>query len=128
MGVGTLFGIAYFVGVDKVATFFTTNKEVADIVISLVWAVALSQPVNAIAYVFDGVLIGSTDTHFLQNAMLTSAAVFAGTLGVGWLASGLSLQLIWWALLLFTATRAVTLGIRFRSGHWYRLDLETEHT
>ncbi|NLN28217.1 MAG: MATE family efflux transporter [Firmicutes bacterium] len=128
VGVGTLFGIAYFVGVDKVATFFTTNKEVADIVISLVWAVALSQPVNAIAYVFDGVLIGATDTHFLQNAMLTSAAVFAGTLGVGWLASGLSLQLIWWALLLFTATRAVTLGIRFRSGHWYRLDLETEHT
>lgn len=65
VGVGTLFGIAYFVGVDKVATFFTTNKEVADIVISLVWAVALSQPVNAIAYFFDGVLIGATDTRYL---------------------------------------------------------------
>lgn len=119
VGLGTLFALTYFAAVDRVAFFFTHNREVAEIVISLVWAIALSQPVNAAAYVFDGILIGATDTRYLRNAMLVSAAVFAATIGIGWLASGLSLPLVWWALLLFMATRALTLGVRFRSGRWY---------
>lgn len=119
LGVGALFALVYFIAVDDVAAFFTHNQDVIDVVVSLVWAVALSQPVNAAAYVFDGILIGATDTRYLRNAMLLSTAVFIAIIGVGWLTAGLSLQLIWWALLLFMAMRALTLGIRFRSGMWY---------
>lgn len=119
LGIGTLFALAYFFAVDDVAEFFTHNQDVIDVVVSLVWAVALSQPINAAAYVFDGILIGATDTRYLRNAMLLSTAVFVAIIGIGWLAAGLSLQLIWWALLLFMAMRAVTLGIRFQSRAWY---------
>lgn len=119
VGLGAVFAVLYFTAVDSVAFFFTHNQEVAEIVISLVWAVALSQPVNAAAYIFDGILIGATDTRYLRNAMLVSSAVFAATIAVGWLVYGLSLPLVWWALLLFMASRAVTLGVRFRSGRWY---------
>lgn len=118
LGIGTLFAAAYFLFVDDVARFFTHNEDVIEIVVSLVWAVALSQPINAAAYVFDGILIGATDTRYLRNAMLLCTAIFVGIIGVGWLTVGLSLQLIWWALLIFMAMRAVTLGIRFHSGAW----------
>ena len=104
--------------VDGVAAFFTHNEDVIAVVVSLGWAVALSQPVNAAAYVFDGILIGATDTLYLRNAMLLSTAVFAGIIAAGWLTAGLSLPLIWWALLVFMAMRAVTLGLRFHSGRW----------
>lgn len=118
LSIGTLFAVAYFLFVDDVAAFFTHNEDVIAVVVSLVWAVALSQPVNAAAYVFDGILIGATDTRYLRNAMLLSTAVFVGVIGVGWLTAGLSLGLIWWALLVFMAMRAWTLGVRFRSGAW----------
>lgn len=118
LGIGTLFGAAYLLFVDGVAAFFTHNEDVIAVVVSLGWAVALSQPVNAAAYVFDGILIGATDTLYLRNAMLLSTAVFAGIIAAGWLTAGLSLPLIWWALLVFMAMRAVTLGLRFHSGRW----------
>ena len=52
----------YLLFVDGVAAFFTHNEDVIAVVVSLGWAVALSQPVNAAAYVFDGILIGG-DGH-----------------------------------------------------------------
>lgn len=119
VGLGAIFALIYFAAVDRVAYFFTHNEEVAEVVISLVWVIALSQPVNGAAYIFDGILIGATDTRYLRNAMLISAAVFAAAIGIGWLTAGLSLPLVWWALLLFMAARAITLGVRFRSGRWY---------
>lgn len=125
VGIGTLFAAAYFSSVDRIAAFFTHNDDVIAVVVSLVWAVALSQPVNAAAYVFDGILIGATDTLYLRNAMLLSTAVFAGVIAVGWLTAGLSLHLIWWALLIFMAMRAVTLGVRFRSGRWMTMTEST---
>lgn len=127
LGIGTLFAIAYFLFVDDVAGFFTHNEDVIAVVVSLVWAVALSQPVNAAAYVFDGILIGATDTKYLRNAMLLSTAVFVAFIGVGWLTVGPSLGLIWWALLVFMAMRAVTLGIRFHGGAWMDQAVTAEH-
>lgn len=119
VGIGILFAVAYFVGVGNIASIFTHNEEVIHIVISLSWAIALSQPINAAAYVFDGILIGATDTRYLRNAMLISSAVLVATIGIGWVVAGLSLRLVWMALLVFMAARAVTLGIWFRSGRWY---------
>lgn len=118
VGVGVLFAGAYFFAAERIAAFFTHDRDVIAIVTSLSWAVALSQPVNAIAYVFDGILIGATDTRYLRNAMLFSTTVFTVVVVFGWLGSGLSLQLIWSALLLFMAMRALTLGIRFRTDAW----------
>jgi Na+-driven multidrug efflux pump len=79
--------------------------------------VAALQPVNAVAFVLDGVLIGAGDMRFLAWAMVGAAALFvpaalavaALDLGIGWL---------WASLGLLMVTRTVTLGARFTGGRW----------
>lgn len=118
VGAGIVFALVYFLAVGRIARFFTHDADVIAIVVSLAWAIAISQPVNAAAYVFDGILIGATDTRYLRNAMLVSTAIFVGWIAAGWTLFGLSLSLVWSALLVFMLSRAVTLGIRFQSGAW----------
>ncbi|MGH9229026.1 MAG: MATE family efflux transporter [Acidimicrobiales bacterium] len=96
---------------------FTDDTEVLALAsFLLVWVAAL-QPVNAVAFVLDGVLIGAGDMRFLAWAMIVAAAVFipaalavlALDAGIGWL---------WASLGLLMATRASTLLARFASGRW----------
>lgn len=119
VGAGVVFAIVYFVGVDFIARFFTHDEQVIAVVVGLAWIVAISQPVSAAAYVFDGILIGATDTRYLRDAMLLSSGVFVAYIAAGWALFGLSLPLVWTALLVFMLARTVTLGVRFRSGAWY---------
>jgi MATE family, multidrug efflux pump len=82
----------------------------------LIWVAAL-QPVNAVAFVLDGVLIGAGDMRFLAWAMAAAAAVFipaAVTVavvdaGIGWL---------WASLGLLMVTRAGVLLARFAGDRW----------
>ncbi|HZA78302.1 MAG TPA: MATE family efflux transporter [Acidimicrobiales bacterium] len=96
---------------------FTGDPEVLALAgFLLVWVAAL-QPVNAVAFVLDGVLIGAGDMRFLAQAMVGAAAVFVpaalaalgADAGIGWL---------WAALALLMTTRAVTLLARFASDRW----------
>lgn len=117
-GAGVLFALAYVVGVDWISRLFTHDQAVQDVLRDMVWIVAASQPVNALAFLFDGILIGATDTRYLRNAMVLSAVGFALFIAVGWLTAGLSLTLIWWGLVFWMLARTVTLWVRFRSGMW----------
>ncbi|HEX6425797.1 MAG TPA: MATE family efflux transporter [Acidimicrobiales bacterium] len=82
----------------------------------LVWVAAL-QPVNAVAFVLDGILIGAGDMRFLAWAMAGAAAVFVPAAvtvavleaGIGWL---------WAALGLLMVVRAGTLLARFAGDRW----------
>ncbi|HEX2577039.1 MAG TPA: hypothetical protein VHK88_11870, partial [Aquihabitans sp.] len=82
----------------------------------LLW-VAVLQPLGAVAFVLDGVLIGAGDQRFLARAMalaalglaLAIAPVLPLGLGIGW---------VWAAFGVLMAIRAVTLLARFRSDRW----------
>ena len=96
---------------------FTDDQAVAGLAaFVLVWVAAL-QPVNAVAFVLDGILIGAGDMRFLAWAMAGAAAVFvppavavaALDAGIGWL---------WACLGLLMVTRAVSLWVRFASDRW----------
>jgi putative MATE family efflux protein len=96
---------------------FSADPAVVELAaFTLAW-VAMLQPVNAVAFVLDGVLIGAGDMRFLAWAMAGAAAVFvpaaaavaATGAGIGWL---------WAALGLLMLTRAVTLGARFAGDRW----------
>src|ERR671910_292687 len=96
---------------------FTDDADVVALAsFLLIWVAAL-QPVNAVAFVLDGVLIGAGDMRFLAWAMVGAAALFvpaavavaALDLGIGWL---------WASLGLLMVTRTVTLGARFAGGRW----------
>lgn len=96
---------------------FTNDEQVIVLAQFLLVWVAVLQPLNAVAFVLDGVLIGAGDMRFLAWAMLGAAVVFvpaalavnALDLGIGWL---------WAAIALLMATRAAALLWRFRSDAW----------
>ena len=96
---------------------FTDDAEVLALASFLLLWVAALQPLNAVAFVLDGVLIGAGDMRFLAGAMVGAAVVFIPSAlavlgfdaGIGWL---------WASLGLLMATRAATLLARFASGRW----------
>ncbi len=96
---------------------FTPDPEVASLVrFLLLWAAAL-QPLAAVAFVLDGVLIGAGDQRYLARAMVLSALGLAVAiapvlpldLGIGW---------VWAAFGVLMAVRVATLLARFRSDRW----------
>ncbi|MGH9233959.1 MAG: MATE family efflux transporter [Acidimicrobiales bacterium] len=82
----------------------------------LVW-VAVLQPVNAVAFVLDGILIGAGDMRFLAGAMAVSAAIFLPA-AVAVAALGAGIGWLWASLALFMASRAGILLARFAGDRW----------
>ena len=96
---------------------FTDDAAVIDLAaFTLVWVAAL-QPVNAVAFVLDGVLIGAGDMRFLAWAMAGASAVFVPAAGAV-LALDLGIGWLWAALGLLMTARAGALLWRFASDRW----------
>ncbi|CAN5724622.1 MATE family efflux transporter [soil metagenome] len=114
---GVASGAAVLILRPVLPRIFTTDPEVLALTGFVLWFVAVLQPVNAVAFVLDGVLIGAGDQRFLAGAMVFAAAVFAAVavpvlaldLGIGWL---------WAALGVLMASRVAVLGARFHGGRW----------
>jgi putative MATE family efflux protein len=96
---------------------FTDDPAVADLTRQVLWIVALLQPLNAVVFVLDGVLIGAGDLRFLARAMVATFAVFlpaavlAGTLGG-------TLPWLWGAVTLLMVARLAGVGWRFAGDAW----------
>ncbi|USQ89344.1 MATE family efflux transporter [Streptomyces phaeoluteigriseus] len=96
---------------------FTGDPGVKDAALPALLVVALSQPVCAIVFVLDGVLMGAGDGPYLAWAMVLTLAVFAPVaLLVPALGGGLTA--LWGAMTLMMAVRMLTLWLRTRSGRW----------
>lgn len=99
---------------------FTGDDRVASTAATLLLVVAVSQPLNALVFVLDGVLIGAGDARYLAGSMVASALVYAPCavavalldLGVTWL---------WAALLVLMLGRGVALAARARGSGWVRV-------
>ncbi|MDX3525370.1 MATE family efflux transporter [Streptomyces sp. ID05-39B] len=96
---------------------FTGDPGVMDAALPALLVVALSQPVCAIVFVLDGVLMGAGDGPYLAWAMVLTLAVFAPVaLLVPALGGGLTA--LWGAMTLMMVVRMLTLWLRTRSGRW----------
>ena len=117
VALGVLVGVLVALLRTALPHLFTDDAEVLALAGFLLLWVAALQPVNAVAFVLDGVLIGAGDMRFLAWAMIVAAAVFipaallvlALDAGVGWL---------WASLGLLMVTRSSTLLARFASDRW----------
>ncbi len=99
------------------AGLFTDDPAVEELTAHLFVWVALLQPIAAVAFGLDGILIGAGDLRFLAVAMTVMAVLFvAAALVVG--ATGAGVDWLWAALGLMMAARLVPLLIRFRHGRW----------
>ncbi len=118
---GVVAGLVFAVVVGSLRSLlprlFTEDAEVIALCAFVLVFVAVLQPLNAVVFVLDGVLIGAGDMRFLAWAMAGAAAAFvpaAGAVlvlggGIGWL---------WASLGLLMVTRAAALTWRFRGDAW----------
>lgn len=96
---------------------FTGDGELRSLTASLLVLVALLQPVNAVVFVLDGILIGAGDMTFLAWAMVAALVVFAPAAGAV-LIFDLSVAWLWGALGVLMTARLVALSLRYRIDAW----------
>lgn len=92
------------------------NKEASVLVLfsSVFWIVLLMQPVNAIAFMFDGIFKGLGEAKYLRNVLLVATFLgFTPALLIGDY-FGLKLYAIWIAFFVWMLIRSSALVIKFR--------------
>ena len=112
LGSGVVLALVSFVLRSPIAAVFTTDPEIARTAAYLLIFVALSQPVNALVFVWDGVFMGARDNVYLAFGM-AAASVVGGALLWLVLPMGWGIGGVWSAIVVFLAARALTLGLRY---------------
>ncbi|XP_021289006.1 protein DETOXIFICATION 44, chloroplastic isoform X1 [Herrania umbratica] len=107
IGLGTGFSLAVFLflGFGAFSGLFSTDSEVLQIALSGTLFVAGSQPVNAIAFVLDGLYYGVSDYEYAAVSMVLVGLISSAFLLVA--APVFSLAGVWTGLFLFMALRVV---------------------
>ncbi|MBK9759816.1 MAG: MATE family efflux transporter [Flavobacteriales bacterium] len=105
--------VLYIVGHSHIGSWFTHDPEVLGLFNSVFWMVILTQPINAVAFAWDGIYKGIAASAALRNALIVATfGVFIPTVYIcasfGWKLHG-----VWLAFLLWMIMRAVWLTIAF---------------
>lgn len=106
--------IICFAFYKPIGMLFTDDKSVLVSFYSIFWIVLLMQPLNAIAFVFDGLFKGLAEAVTLRNTLLI--ATFLGFIPVLFLGDyvGLKLTAIWIAFTVWMFLRMLILVVIFR--------------
>lgn len=124
---GTVFGVAVgtvvLVARQPLAAVFSTDPEVVATAATLLVWVGAMQPLNAVVFVLDGVLIGAGDTRYLAAAGVVTFVVFLPAAVIAATGDAGTIERLWSALVLFMVARLVTLVVRFRRPSWQRTGL-----
>jgi MATE family multidrug resistance protein len=107
LGIGMVFVAALAVLAPVIAGVFTDDPAVAAAIEQVFWFVVLMQPINALAFVWDGIVMGAEDFRYLAFAMVASAAAAAAVL-LAVLPAGWGLAGVWWGLVVLMAGRILT--------------------
>ncbi len=87
--------------------------------LAAIWPIyALMQPLNAVVFALDGILIGAGDTRYLKWAMAFSALVVFVPLALASLTLHWGIVGVWCGLLAFIVARLLTCGGRFAGRRW----------
>jgi Na+-driven multidrug efflux pump len=114
-----LYALAYLIATRPIAGLFTTDAAVIDAVAGITILTVIAMPINAVAFIYDGVFIGANDMRYLFKQMSVSfIGVFAPALLILMLALDGGLFSLWTAMVLFMVGRAVTLWWRYRQPSW----------
>ena len=99
------------------APLFSDDQAVIHLTRQALWVVAILQPLNAVVFVLDGVLIGAGDLRFLAGAMLSAFAVYVPAAILAGAAGG-TLLWLWGAIALLMVARLVGVAWRFAGTGW----------
>ncbi len=111
--IALVLGSICFAFYDEIGLMFSREQEVLSLFYQIFWIVILMQPLNAIAFVFDGIFKGLAEAVILRNTLL--AATFLGFIPT--LLAGdyfdLKLYAVWIAFSVWMLLRAGILLIIF---------------
>ncbi|KAL4616444.1 hypothetical protein ACB092_07G199300 [Castanea dentata] len=116
------------VSFGSLATVFTKDAEVLEIVRTGVLFVSASQPLNALAFIFDGLHYGVSDFPYAAYSMMISGAICSTFLLYA--PSILGLPGVWLGLTLFMGLRTVAGFARLlsKNGPWWFLHRDCQRT
>ncbi|WP_417885442.1 MATE family efflux transporter [Zunongwangia sp.] len=98
----------------NIGLLFNKDEAVLALYGSIFWLLLLMQPVNAIAFMFDGIFKGLGEAKYLRNLLLVATFLgFTPTLLIGDY-FGLKLYAIWIAFFVWMLIRSIGLVIKFR--------------
>ena len=100
---------------------FTDDRAVVDLAAQVLLVVALMQPLAAVVFVLDGVLIGAGDQRYLALAMLVASFGVFAPVALVVAASGGGLLALWAAIGAWMVARAVGMVGRFVGPRWERV-------
>ncbi|KAJ6682320.1 PROTEIN DETOXIFICATION [Salix koriyanagi] len=122
-GLITGISLAIILGVSfsSIATMFTKDAEVLAITRSGLLFVSASQPINALAYIFDGLHYGISDFSYAAWSMMTVGAISSAF--ILYAPSVVGLSGVWSGLTLFMGLRTVAGYMRLisKNGPWWFL-------
>ncbi|XP_027078067.1 protein DETOXIFICATION 45, chloroplastic-like [Coffea arabica] len=122
-GLFTGISIAVILGLSfpSIAKLFTNDVQVLDIVKSGLLFVSASQPLNALAYIFDGLHYGVSDFPFAACSMMVVGAISSAFLLYA--PSIVGLSGVWSGLTIFMGLRTVAGYMRLlaKDGPWWFL-------
>ncbi len=117
-GTGLVFAGAFALLRDPLVGLFDPAADVLANVLGVFPLIVVLQPLNGMAFVLDGLLIGAGDTRFLARAMLfCGPPALLGAAGWALYGNG-GLQAVWWGLAAMMALRFLTNMGRFLGGAW----------
>lgn len=115
-------GVAFGIGVallrPGLVRLFTPDDDVADLALAVLVVVAALQPLNAVVFVLDGVLIGAGDLRYLAKAMVVSLVAVFLPAALAVLRLDLGLTALWGAMALLTLARLLGNWWRFVGDRW----------
>ncbi|HZJ28252.1 MAG TPA: MATE family efflux transporter [Acidimicrobiia bacterium] len=115
--VGVALGAALALSRTWLVPLFTDDPQVRELASQLLLIVAAMQPLNAVVFVLDGILLGAGDSAYLAVAMVAALGAFAIAAVVVVVLDG-GLFAIWGALCVLMVARLIGMGARFLRGGW----------
>lgn len=104
----------------KIGELFSNDKQVLQSFYSIFWIVLLMQPLNAVAFVFDGIFKGLAEAVTLRNLLLIATFLgFIPTLLIGDYFN-LKLYAIWIAFTVWMLLRAGILVVKFKNNYLHK--------
>jgi putative MATE family efflux protein len=112
--IAVLLGIAFTIGYYPIGRLFTSEQGVLDIFYNVFWMVIIIQPINALAFTFDGIFKGLGEAKYLRNVLLV--ATFVGFAPTIFITDYFNLKLhgIWIAFIVWMMIRSWSLVVKFR--------------
>ncbi len=124
IGAMTALGAVLIARAEPIARWFIDDAEVVSLTVDFIWILGVAQPLMAVEFTLGGALRGAGDTRF--PLLVIFIGLFLCRLTPALLAAyvwGATIQLIWCALLLDYAMKAVLLTERFRRGRWREIEV-----